>query len=98
MFQAELIGLFVALSAGRLDRCTLGLVKQAELDAGNIRVDRHLAAEGVKGLVIRPVGFVADHLEVLYDIDIEAQAVAAEVGIRLERARSMNVAMMMQIS
>jgi ferrochelatase len=51
---------------------------------------RRLAAEGVPGLVIRPVGFVADHLEVLYDIDIEAQAVAREAGIRLERARSMN--------
>jgi ferrochelatase len=51
---------------------------------------RRLAAEGVKGLVIRPVGFVADHLEVLYDIDIEAQGVAREAGIRIERARSMN--------
>jgi ferrochelatase len=40
--------------------------------------------------VVRPVGFLADHLEVLYDIDIEAQAVAREVGIRLERARSLN--------
>jgi len=49
-----------------------------------------LASEGVRELVIRPVGFVADHLEVLYDIDIEAQAVAREAGIRLERARSMN--------
>ena len=51
---------------------------------------RRLAAEGVRGLVIRPVGFVADHLEVLYDIDIEAQGVAREAGIRIERARSMN--------
>jgi ferrochelatase len=51
---------------------------------------RRLAAAGVTGLVVRPVGFVADHLEVLYDIDIEARAVAREVGIRLERARSMN--------
>jgi ferrochelatase len=51
---------------------------------------RRLAADGVTNLVIRPVGFVADHLEVLYDIDIEAQAVAREAGIRLERARSMN--------
>ena len=49
-----------------------------------------LASERVRELVIRPVGFVADHLEVLYDIDIEAQAVAREAGIRLERARSMN--------
>jgi ferrochelatase len=51
---------------------------------------RRLAADGVTELVIRPIGFVADHLEVLYDIDIEAQAVAREAGIRLERARSMN--------
>jgi len=51
---------------------------------------RRLAAEGVRDLVIRPVGFVADHLEVLYDIDVEAQAVAHDCGIHLERARSMN--------
>ncbi len=51
---------------------------------------RRLAADGVTELVIRPVGFVADHLEVLYDIDIEAQGVAREVGVRIERARSMN--------
>ncbi|HSW43333.1 MAG TPA: ferrochelatase [Patescibacteria group bacterium] len=51
---------------------------------------RRLAAEGVRELVIRPVGFVADHLEVLYDIDIEAQAVARDAGVRLERAHSMN--------
>ncbi len=51
---------------------------------------RRLSAEGVTEVVIRPVGFVADHLEVLYDIDIEAQAVARAVGVRLERARSLN--------
>jgi ferrochelatase len=53
-------------------------------------VSRRLGEAVVPGRVIRPVGFVADHLEGLYDIDIEAQAVATEVGIRLERARSMN--------
>ena len=51
---------------------------------------RRLASEGVREVVVSPVGFVAEHLEVLYDIDIEAQAVAREIGIRLERARSMN--------
>jgi ferrochelatase len=51
---------------------------------------RRLGAEGVRELVVRPVGFTADHLEVLYDIDIEAQGVAREAGIRLERARSLN--------
>jgi protoporphyrin/coproporphyrin ferrochelatase len=51
---------------------------------------RRLAGEGVREVVVSPVGFVAEHLEVLYDIDIEAQAIANELGLRLERARSMN--------
>lgn len=51
---------------------------------------RRLGSEGVREVVVCPVGFVADHLEVLYDIDIEAHAVACEAGVRLERARSMN--------
>ena len=49
-----------------------------------------LAERGVREVVVCPVGFVSDHLEVLYDIDVEAQAKAHELGIRLERARSMN--------
>jgi ferrochelatase len=73
---------FAFQSAGRTDEPWLGPDILVEI--------RRLAADGVRELVIRPVGFVADHLEVLYDIDIEAQAVAREVGIRLERARSMN--------
>jgi hypothetical protein len=73
---------FAFQSAGRTDEPWLGPDILDEI--------RRLAADGVRELVIRPVGFVADHLEVLYDIDIEAQAVAREVGVRLERARSMN--------
>jgi len=53
-------------------------------------VIRRLAAEGVRDLLVCPVGFVADHLEVLYDIDIEAQQVARDVGTHLERTRSLN--------
>ena len=83
---AEAMGLdrytFSFQSAGRTGEEWLGPDILAEL--------RRLGAEGVTELVIRPVGFVADHLEVLYDIDIEAQRVALEAGIRLERARSMN--------
>ena len=51
----------------------------------------HLLGEaGYREVVVCPVGFVADHLEVLYDIDIQAQAVAAESGVRLERVRALN--------
>ena len=46
--------------------------------------------EGVKYALICPIGFVSDHLEVLFDIDIECQAVAAEVGMRLKRTESLN--------
>lgn len=73
---------FAFQSAGRTDEPWLGPEILAEI--------RRLAGEGVRELVVSPVGFVAEHLEVLYDIDIEAQAVARPLGIRLERARSLN--------
>ncbi len=49
-----------------------------------------LADQGVRNVVVVPVGFVSDHVEILYDIDIEAQAVAETCGIRLERPPSLN--------
>lgn len=51
---------------------------------------RRVAAAGVREVVVCPVGFVADHLEVLYDVDVEARGVARGLGLRLERARAMN--------
>jgi len=49
-----------------------------------------LAAEGVRRVLQVPIGFVADHLEVLYDIDIEAEGRAAELGMVLRRTRLPN--------
>jgi ferrochelatase len=49
-----------------------------------------LADEGVKAILVAPIGFVSDHLEILYDIDYEAQAAARERGIRLKRTESLN--------
>jgi ferrochelatase len=49
-----------------------------------------LAAEGREGVVVCSAGFVADHLETLYDLDIEAKAVAAEAGIAFARTRMPN--------
>ncbi|WP_239617571.1 ferrochelatase [Cohnella mopanensis] len=49
-----------------------------------------LSSEGVKSVLVTPVGFVSDHLEVLYDIDIEARKFAEERNIRLERIRMLN--------
>jgi ferrochelatase len=47
---------------------------------------RELAADGVGEVVVVPLGFVSDHVEVLYDLDHEARAVADELGLTLVRA------------
>jgi ferrochelatase len=49
-----------------------------------------IAAEGVKTLVLQPIGFLCDHVEILYDIDILFRGVALKLGIRLERPESLN--------
>jgi ferrochelatase len=50
-----------------------------------------LASEGVRGVVLVPVGFVSDHMEVVYDLDTEALATAAKVGIEARRAGTAGV-------
>ncbi len=49
-----------------------------------------LHAEGVRHVLQVPIGFVSDHLEVLYDIDIEAKEKAASLGMKLERTELPN--------
>lgn len=51
---------------------------------------RELAAEGHTRVLSVPFGFVIDNLEILYDIDIEAQALAQELGIKLRRIETPN--------
>ncbi|UQZ36052.1 ferrochelatase [Paenibacillus sp. PK3_47] len=51
---------------------------------------RELSETQVKYVLSAPVGFVSDHLEVLYDLDIEAQALASELDLRLLRIESLN--------
>lgn len=51
---------------------------------------RALKNEARMGVVIQPVGFVCDHVEVLYDIDIAFRQTADELGLRLWRAESLN--------
>ena len=53
-------------------------------------VIRRLADDGAPAVVSCPVGFVSDHLEVLYDVDIEARGVADERGVAFARTASPN--------
>jgi len=47
-------------------------------------------AAGLKGVVLCPLGFVCDHVEILYDLDYEAAHVCAEIGLAMTRAASVN--------
>ncbi len=49
-----------------------------------------LAARGVRDVVAVPVGFVSDHVELLFDVDVKARAVAEGLGLRLERPPALN--------
>jgi len=51
---------------------------------------RKLAAEGTVEVVVAPIGFVCDHVEVLYDLDIEAKKIAEGLGMRFLRVSSLN--------
>lgn len=52
---------------------------------------RELKNEGFDQLLVCPIGFVSDHLEILYDLDIECKELADELGMRFARTESLNV-------
>jgi len=84
--------------AGRLDRRRWSLAYQSrsgsphepwlEPDVGDTIAT--LAREGARHVVVSPIGFVCDHVEVLYDLDVEARRRAAEHGLTLHRAPAVN--------
>jgi len=45
-----------------------------------------LAAEGAQDVVVAPIGFISDHMEVVYDLDLEAKTRAGELGLNMVRA------------
>jgi protoporphyrin/coproporphyrin ferrochelatase len=49
-----------------------------------------LKARGVESVLACPVGFVSDHLEIMWDLDVEARERAAELGLEFDRVRSLN--------
>ena len=59
-------------------------------DAGEV-IER-LVAEGKKHILLCPIGFVCEHVEILYDIDIVYQNLAKSLGIHLERIEMLNTA------
>jgi len=52
-----------------------------------------IAGEGVKALLLQPIGFLCDHVEILYDVDIAFKSYAKGLGVRLERPESLNASL-----
>ena len=73
---------FAFQSASPTDEPWLGPDILEELD--------RLHAAGERKVLVAPVGFVSDHLEILWDLDIEARERAAELGLELDRIESLN--------
>jgi ferrochelatase len=73
---------FAFQSASETGEPWLGPDILEELDA--------LYEQGVRDVLVCPVGFVSDHLEILWDLDVEARERAGELGLRLERIESLN--------
>src|SRR5262249_2014811 len=49
---------------------------------------KDLQRRGVKDVLIHPIGFLSDHLEVLYDLDVEARRLCDELGLGMVRSRT----------
>jgi ferrochelatase len=67
-----------------------GSPREPWLEPDIVDVMKSLAGDGETDAVIVPVGFVCDHVEVLYDLDIEAAGIAAGLGLTLHRAAGVN--------
>jgi ferrochelatase len=90
--SASLVGRELGLHVDRIRIAwqSAGRTQEPWLGPDLPEVLREVAVEGHRAAVSCPVGFVSDHLEILYDIDIEAQGVARELGITLVRTDSPN--------
>ena len=73
---------FAYQSQGATEDRWLGPTVECRLDS--------YAAAGIRSVVLHPIGFVCDHVEVLYDVDILFRNYAAERGIELTRPESLN--------
>jgi ferrochelatase len=67
-----------------------GSPRQPWLEPDIADVLRRLAADGARHAVVVPIGFVCDHVELLYDLDVEARRVAERAGLALHRAAAVN--------
>jgi len=78
------------LTDWRLAYQSAGATSDPWLGPDAAEVITELARAGHEAVLLVPIGFVCDHVEILYDIDVEYQALAKRLGIQLERTASLN--------
>jgi ferrochelatase len=93
--QLEVSARLVAERLGRPDRALVfqsrsGRPQDPWLEPDVCDYLRTAAADGLEAVVLCPLGFVADHVEVLYDLDVEAADVCAGLGVTMRRAAAVN--------
>ena len=87
----------VARQAGTSDWCLVyqsrsGPPAQAWLEPDIGDHLQALAQEGVKRVVVAPIGFISDHMEVIYDLDVQAREMAEGLGLTFVRAATVGTA------
>jgi protoporphyrin/coproporphyrin ferrochelatase len=87
---AELVSDATGAARWRVCWQSAGRTPEPWLGPDVLEVLRSLPSEGITGAVVCPAGFTSDHLEVNYDLDIEAKRVAAGLGLRFARTASLN--------
>ncbi len=87
---AEAVATRCGLKRWRVAWQSAGRTPEPWIGPDLLEVIPRLPDDGVESVVVCPAGFVSDHLEVLYDVDIEARAVAEAAGLRLSRTSSLN--------
>ncbi len=87
---AELVAARLGLQHWRLAYQSAGRTNEKWLGPDLLQELAYAQEAGISQVLVAPVGFVSDHLEILYDIDIEACAKAQELGIELHRTASAN--------
>ena len=80
----------VRLTDWRMAYQSAGATSEPWLGPDAEEVITELARAGHEAVLLVPIGFVCDHVEILYDIDVEYQALAKRLGIQLERSASLN--------
>ena len=87
---AEAVAARAGIERWRIGWQSAGRTPEPWIGPDVLEVLDELASNGTGGVLVCPAGFTSDHLEILYDLDIEARALAEEAGIRFERTEMPN--------